>query len=37
MCSSDLVGSTAQELLAAMRVDYDRYGAVIKRLGIRAD
>ena len=31
------VGSTAQELIAAMRVDYERYGAVIKRLGIRAD
>ena len=34
---ADPVGSTAQELIAAMRVDSERYGAVIKRLGIRAD
>ncbi len=33
----DPVGSTAQALLAAMRVDYDRHGALIKRLGMRAD
>jgi tripartite-type tricarboxylate transporter receptor subunit TctC len=31
------VGSTPAELSAAIKADYDRYGAVIKRLGIRAD
>jgi tripartite-type tricarboxylate transporter receptor subunit TctC len=31
------VGSTPTELTAAMKADYDRYGAVIKRLGISAD
>ena len=34
---ADPVGSTPQELSAAMKVDYDRYGAVIKRLGIKAE
>jgi tripartite-type tricarboxylate transporter receptor subunit TctC len=31
------VGSSPEQLLAAMRADYDRYGAVIKRLGLKAD
>ncbi len=31
------VGSTPAELTAAMKADYDRYGAVIRRLGISAD
>jgi len=31
------VGSTSAELAAAIKSDYDRYGAVIKRLGISAD
>jgi tripartite-type tricarboxylate transporter receptor subunit TctC len=31
------VGSTSAELTAAIKADYDRYGAVIKRLGIKAD
>jgi tripartite-type tricarboxylate transporter receptor subunit TctC len=31
------VGSTPAALTAAMKADYDRYGAIIKRLGIRAD
>ena len=34
---ADPVGSTPQELTAAMKVDYDRYGAVIRRLGIKAE
>jgi tripartite-type tricarboxylate transporter receptor subunit TctC len=31
------VGSTSAELAAAIKADYDRYGTVIKRLGIKAD
>ncbi|MGE5792062.1 MAG: Bug family tripartite tricarboxylate transporter substrate binding protein [Bacteroidota bacterium] len=31
------VGSTPAQLTAAIKADYDRYGAVIKRLGIKAD
>ncbi len=31
------VGSTSAELTAAIKADYDRYGEVIKRLGIKAD
>ena len=31
------VGSTSAELAAAIKADYDRYGEVIKRLGIKAD
>ena len=31
------VGSTPAELTAAMKADYDRYGTIIKRLGIKAD
>jgi tripartite-type tricarboxylate transporter receptor subunit TctC len=31
------VGSTPAELAAAIKADYDRYGTVIKRLGIKAD
>ena len=31
------VGSTPAELGAAIKADYDRYGTVIKRLGIKAD
>ena len=34
---ADPVGSTSQELTVAMKVDYDRYGAVIRRLGIKAE
>lgn len=34
---ADPVGSTAAELVSIMRADFDRYGAVVKRLGIRAD
>ena len=31
------VGSTQAQLIAVMKQDYDRYGAIIKRLGIKAD
>lgn len=31
------VGSTPAELAAAIKADYDRYGAVIRQLGIKAD
>ena len=31
------VGSTPAELIAAMKADYDRYGTIIRRLGIKAD
>ena len=34
---ADPIGSTPQELIAAMKTDYDRYGAVIRRLGIKAE
>jgi tripartite-type tricarboxylate transporter receptor subunit TctC len=34
---ADPVGSSPQELVAAMKADYDRYGAVIRRLGIKAE
>ncbi len=31
------VGSTQAQLVAVMKQDYDRYGAIIRRLGIKAD
>ena len=31
------VGSTQEELVSMMKQDYERYGAIIKRLGIKAD
>ena len=31
------VGSTPEQLVAAIKQDYERYGAIIKRLGIKAD
>ena len=31
------VGSTPEQLRVAMRADYDRYGAIIRKLGIKAD
>ena len=34
---ADPVGSTPAELTAAMQADYDRYGAIITKLGIKAD
>ena len=34
---AELVGSTQAQLLAAMKQDYERYGAIIKRLGIKAE
>ena len=34
---ADPVGGTQQELLAIMKTDFERYGAVVRRLGIRAD
>lgn len=34
---ADPVGSTPEQLLGVMRADYDRYGAIIRRLGIKAD
>ena len=34
---ADPVGSTPAELAAAMQADYDRYGAIIAKLGIKAD
>jgi len=34
---ADPVGSTPAELTAAMKADYDRYGTIIRRLGIKAD
>ena len=33
----EAVGSTPDQLRAAIRADYDRYGAIIKKLGIKAD
>ena len=33
----DAVGSTPAELAAAIKTDYDRYGAIIRKLGIKAD
>jgi len=33
----DVVGSTAEQLAAAIKTDYDRYGAIIRKLGIKAD
>jgi tripartite-type tricarboxylate transporter receptor subunit TctC len=35
--AAEPVGSTPAELTAAIKADYDRYGAIIKRLGIKAD
>jgi len=35
--AAEPVGSTSAELAAAIKADYDRYGTIIKRLGIRAD
>jgi tripartite-type tricarboxylate transporter receptor subunit TctC len=34
---ADPVGSTPEQLLAAMRADFDRYGAIIRKVGIKAD
>ena len=31
------VGSTPAELVAAMRTDYDRYGAIVRRIGLKVD
>ena len=33
----DVVGSTPEQLAAAIKSDYDRYGAIIRKLGIKAD
>ena len=33
----DVVGSTPEQLAAAIKTDYDRYGAIIRKLGIKAD
>ena len=33
----DAVGSTPDQLRTAIRADYDRYGAIIRKLGIKAD
>lgn len=33
----EAVGSTSDQLRVAMRADYDRYGAIIRKLGIKAD
>ena len=33
----DAVGSTPDQLRAAIRADYDRYGTIIRKLGIKAD
>jgi tripartite-type tricarboxylate transporter receptor subunit TctC len=34
---ADPIGSTPAQLLATMRADYDRYGTIIRRLGIKAE
>lgn len=34
---ADPVGSTSEELRAATRADFDRYGAIIRRLAIKAE
>jgi tripartite-type tricarboxylate transporter receptor subunit TctC len=34
---ADPVGSTPETLAAAIRSDYDRYGAIIRKLGIKAE
>jgi tripartite-type tricarboxylate transporter receptor subunit TctC len=31
------IGSTSAELVAAMRADYDRYGALVKRIGLKIE
>ena len=33
----EAVGSTPEQLAAAIKSDYDRYGAIIRKLGIKAD
>ena len=33
----EVVGSTPEQLAAAIKTDYDRYGAIIRKLGIKAD
>jgi tripartite-type tricarboxylate transporter receptor subunit TctC len=33
----DAVGSTPEQLSVAIKTDYDRYGAIIRKLGIKAD
>jgi tripartite-type tricarboxylate transporter receptor subunit TctC len=33
----EAVGSTPEQLRIAIRADYDRYGAIIRKLGIKAD
>jgi tripartite-type tricarboxylate transporter receptor subunit TctC len=35
--AAEPVGSTSPELAAAIKADYDRYGTIIRRLGIKAD
>ncbi|MET0680852.1 MAG: tripartite tricarboxylate transporter substrate binding protein [Burkholderiales bacterium] len=35
--AAEPVGSTPAELAAAIKADYDRYGTIIRRLGIKAD
>ena len=35
--AAEPVGSTSAELAAAIKADYDRYGTIIRRLGIKAD
>ena len=34
---ADPVGSTPEQLLAAMRADFERYGSVIRKVGIKAE
>jgi len=34
---ADPVGSTAEELRAHMRAEYDRYGPLIRKLGLKAE
>jgi tripartite-type tricarboxylate transporter receptor subunit TctC len=34
---ADPVGSTPEQLLAAMHADFDRYGSIIRKVGIKAD
>lgn len=33
----EAVGSTPEQLRVAMKTDYDRYGAIIRKIGIKAD
>ncbi len=34
---ADPVGSTPEQLLAVMRADYDRYGAIVRKFGIKVE